>query len=118
MTEPVQRIYRATVRGRFGAIDADRRAQLLDEQGDHDMFSARFIPEGAFLYEPSLIGFQYRYEVRIDGENPADADELAKLEAEENASADLAARHLDGRIVSVSTMCVNDLKVRRKKDSR
>lgn len=111
----MERTYRITVRGRFDALGDDQRKKLLAEQSDHDMFAARFSPEGTFLYEPSLINFQLRYEIIADEASPVDADTSAELQATERAHADLAHRQLNGTVTAVAMTCVNDLKPRKKK---
>ncbi|WP_198587371.1 DUF6204 family protein, partial [Brevibacterium epidermidis] len=69
--------YRTTVRGRFADLDDDQRHRLRAAQSEHDMFSARFIPEGTFLYTPELVFFQHRFLIEVDETDPDDAEELA-----------------------------------------
>lgn len=109
----MERTYRMTVRGRFAELTAQQRAHLLDEQGDHGMFSARFSPEGTFLYGPELVGYQFRYEVRVDEPSPDDAELLARMRVEERATIDLEERGYSGRIVDISVVCVNDMRFKK-----
>lgn len=113
----MERTYRMTVRGRFTALTSQQRTSLLAEQGDHGMFSARFSPEGTFLYGPELVVYQFRYEVVVDEPSPDDAEVLARMQAEDRAATDLEARGFQGRIVDVSAVCVNDMR-NRKRSSR
>ncbi|MCF2586312.1 DUF6204 family protein [Brevibacterium sp. UCMA 11752] len=109
----MNRTYRTTVRGRFADLDDTRRATLRAAHEDHDMFSARFTSEGTFLYTPELVTYQHRFEIVIEEESPEDAEVLAHMRAEELAKADLDKRGLSGRTVGVSSVCVEDVKLRR-----
>lgn len=104
--------YRMTVRGRFADLDEDQRRSLRAEQKDHDMFAARFSPEGSFLYAPELATYQHRFLITVDESAPEDAETLARIEAEQLAVGDLDPRGLSGRTVDVSAVCVDDIKVR------
>lgn len=109
----MERTYRMTVWGRFTSLTPVQRTQLLAEQSNHGMFSARFSPAGTFLYGPELIGYQFRYEVVVDEPNPVDAELLARLQAEDSASNDLENRGYQGRIVDTTAVCVNDMRFRK-----
>lgn len=76
------------------------------------MFAARFTPEGTFLYTPELVNHQHRFLLTIDKANPDDAEMAAGIRAEELSDADLAERGLGGRTVDVSSVCIEDAKVR------
>lgn len=104
--------FRITVRGRFAGLDEEQRRSLRAAQDDHDMLSARFSPEGTFLYTPELVNYQHRFLVTSDEADRDDAETLACIRAEELSAADLAARELGGRIMGVSAVCVEDIKVR------
>ncbi len=66
------RIFRVTVRGQFDALDDATRAQLVAEAPDHDFVSqAAFTRDGTFSYEPNLVAFSFRYEVRVDEDGDA-----------------------------------------------
>ncbi len=61
------RIFRVTVRGQFGELDEATRSRLIAEAPDHDFVTqAAFTRDGTFSYEPNLIAFSFRYEVRVD----------------------------------------------------
>ncbi len=109
----MKRTYRMTVRGRFTDLTEQQRQQLRAEQDDHDMLIAQFTPEGMFIYSPDLGGYQFRYLLVVDEDNPADADVAAQLEAEERAASDIVAHGLAGRIVKTDLTCVEDVKVRK-----
>lgn len=77
------------------------------------LFSARFTPEGTFLYTSELVTYQHRFEIVIEEESPEDAEVLAHLRADKLAKADLDKRGLRGRLVDISSVCVEDIKLRR-----
>lgn len=104
--------YRITVRGRFSDLNEHQCAHLRTHQTDHDMFTARFTPEGTFLYTRELVNYQHRFLITVDEVNPDDAELEAHIRAEELAGADLAGRGLTGRTVEVSAVCVEDVRVR------
>ncbi|MBF6212802.1 hypothetical protein IU433_20380 [Nocardia puris] len=108
----MNRTYRVTVCGRFANLDAAQRDRLRAEQDAHDMFAARFTPEGTFLYSPELIGYQFRYLLQVADESPEDAEVIARLRAEELAGAGMRERGLDGRIVDITVTCVEDMQSR------
>ena len=104
--------FRITVRGRFDGLDEDQRRSLRAAQDDHDMLSARFSPEGTFLYTPELVNYQHRFLITSDEADRDDAETLANIRAEELSAADLSSRGFEGRTISVSAVCVEDIKVR------
>lgn len=81
-------IFRVMVRGRFANLDDDTRSALLDDAAAHDVLSAAFTREGTLTYDPALVAFTYRYEVRESGDGSA---ETAGERAVEMASSSLAA---------------------------
>lgn len=107
------RTYRTTVRGRFNDLGDAQRRELRAVQNAHDMFSARFTSEGTFLYTPELVTYQHRFEIIVEEESPEDAEVLAHLRAEELVKADLERRGLCGTVVDISSVCVEDVKLRR-----
>ena len=44
---------------------------MLAEIAQHDIFVSAFTAVGTFTYDPPLVAFNLRYEVRIPGENPS-----------------------------------------------
>ena len=82
-------IYRVVVRGQFDDLAPDRREVLLAEADNHDIFKAAYTKEGTFTYEPNLVAFQFRYEIRImadDSDSPADNEAAVVAQAEEQAT--------------------------------
>lgn len=108
----MSRTYRATVRGRFENLTAPQRERLRAEQDEHGMFTARFAPEGVFLYGPELVGYQFRYLLSIEEGSPEDADLLARMEAEDLAEAGIGERGFAGRITGTTLVCLEDMKIR------
>ncbi|MGO2036178.1 MAG: DUF6204 family protein [Brevibacterium sp.] len=104
--------FRITVRGRFDELTEEQRRTLRDEQEEHDMFAARFTPEGTFLYTPELVNYQHRYLLDTEESDPQDAEALTRMHAEELSTADLSARGLSGHDVDVSAVCIESLKIR------
>jgi len=80
-------IYRALVRGRFGTLDPDLRADLLARAGEHSVFDAAFTRAGTLTYDDRLVAFTFRYEIRESGDDPEAA---AKSQALAMATASLA----------------------------
>jgi hypothetical protein len=111
----MNRTYRVTVRGRFEEVSAPQRERLREQQEAHGMFASRFTPEGAFLYTPELVGYQFRYLLHIQENNSEDADLAARLEAQELAEAGMRERGLRGRIVDISLTCLDEVKIRKGK---
>lgn len=106
------RTYRITVRGRFTDLTVAQRERLRSEQAEHDMFAAKYTPDGAFLYGPELVGYQFRYLLSVEEASPEDADLAAQLEAEELAEAGIRERGFQGRIVDTVLTCLEDMKIR------
>lgn len=104
--------FRITVRGRFSDLDEHQCEDLRTHQAEHDMFAARFTPEGTFLYTHELVNYQHRFFITADEVNPDDAELEARVRAEELAGADLVGRGLWGRTVDVSAVCIENLKIR------
>ena len=61
-------VYRVVVRGQFADLADDQRAALLAEADEHDFHKVAYTEWGTFIYEPNLVAFNFRYEVRIDSE--------------------------------------------------
>ena len=75
------RVYRVTVRGKFGSLDEATRAYLTREQPEHDIFKSAYTAEGTFTYDERIHFFNLRYEIRCVGESD-DPESLARQEAE------------------------------------
>lgn len=66
------RIFRVTVRGQFDELDDVTFQRLTAEAADHDFVAqAAFTRDGTFSYEPNLVAFSFRYEVRVDDDGDA-----------------------------------------------
>lgn len=66
------RVHRVVVRGQFDALTAQQRSALLAEADQHSFHTVAYTEWGTFIYEPNLVAFNFRYEVRADDD--ADAD--------------------------------------------
>ena len=70
------KIYRAAVRGHLSDIDDATRTALVALADEHDYFNSAFTAEGTFTYDPQLVAFNVRYEMRFV---PDDQLQIAKL---------------------------------------
>ena len=109
------RTYRVHVSGQFAALTPAARAQLRAQQPDHDVFGSAFTPEGTFTYAPSLTRFTLRYLLEVLEESAAEADEAAALEGELLASGYLDSRGISRRPLTISAVCMQDVKVKRRR---
>ena len=75
------RVYRVTVRGKFGSLDDATHAYLTREQPEHDIFKSAYTAEGTFTYDERIQFFNLRYEIRCNDDSD-DAENLARQEAE------------------------------------
>ncbi len=62
------RVYRVTVRGRFNDLSEESRRYLVTSQSEHDIFNSGYTTEGTFTYDSRIDYFNFRYEVRVTGE--------------------------------------------------
>lgn len=76
------RVYRVTVRGRFGELADDVRRYLAGAQAEHDIALSAYSAEGTFVYDAKLDFFNLRYEVRAADDDAATAAATALREAE------------------------------------
>jgi hypothetical protein len=93
------KIFRVVVRGHFHGLTDDQRAALLATAEDHEIFKARYTRDGSLTYEPNLVAFSFRYEVRVGDDDSDDPEHWATETAMEKATASLGAmgigfRHL------------------------
>ena len=101
-------VFRVTVRGQFHDLDdapAVRQA-LVDTAADHDIFRSAFTADGTFTYEPALVAFNLRYEVRRRGD---DAHQAALDEGIERAIAYLSGRNISHRHLRASATDMADM---------
>ena len=61
-------VHRVVVRGHFADLTSEQRAALLAEAEEHSFHKVAYTEWGTFIYEPNLVAFNFRYEVRIDDE--------------------------------------------------
>jgi hypothetical protein len=66
------KIYRAVVRGHFSELDDTTRAALVAAADEHTYFDSAFTADGTFTYDPQLVAFNLRYEMRFVPDDPGD----------------------------------------------
>lgn len=101
------RIHRVVVRGHFDQLTSEQRAALLAEADEHGVFTAAYTEHGTFTYEPNLVAYQFRFEVRLDDEvegasSPVEIG-LAKA-ATQMAAWGLATKHVRATATDMSTV--------------
>ena len=109
------RTYREHVSGQFRALTPAVSAQLRAEQPDHEVFGSAFTPQGTFTYAPSLTRFTLRYLLEVSEDSAAEADEAAAVEGELLASDYFASRGISHKPLTVSAVCLQDVKVKRRR---
>lgn len=100
-------VHRVVVRGQFADLTPQQRHALLAEADDHSIFRSSFTEWGTFTYEPNLVAFNFRYEVRLDDEVDEPTDPVAVGMAKATASlADwgLGSKHLRGHAADMSAI--------------
>ncbi len=68
------RIYRVVVRGHFHGLDDEQRANLRAAAPDHEIFKSAYTRDGTLTYEPNLVAFSFRYEMREPDDALSDAE--------------------------------------------
>lgn len=92
------RIFRVVVRGHFYGLDARQQANLRAAAGDHEIFKSSYTREGTLTYEPNLVAFSFRFELRdTDSETDAEAEQRVTEIALDRARASLATMGVDHR---------------------
>jgi hypothetical protein len=89
------KIYRAVVRGHFSEIDDATRAALVAAADEHDYFHSAFTADGTFTYDPQLVAFNVRYEMRFVPNDPSDLDDTVTDAEVETAAMKRAVAWLD-----------------------
>lgn len=107
-------IFRVIVRGRFGELEPDARAALLDALDEHDIVTSGlgFTADGTLAYDDRIDFFSYRVEVRISDKEAGDsgsARDLAFERAVEVAAADLKRRGLPWRSLNPTGSNMSDV---------
>jgi len=110
----VTRTYRVQVTGQFADLSPTVRAQLRAEQAEHDLLLAAFTSAGTFTYTPTLTRFTLRYLLAVSEDSAAEADEAAEVEGELLAAQFLEARGIAHKPLTVSAVCLDDVKVKRR----
>ncbi len=84
------RTFRVTVRGVFGGLTAEQRAELLAQAAEHDVLHAAFTAEGHLSYDlATRTAFTFRY---LDSGEAEEDILLAELRAEESTTSWLTSR--------------------------
>ncbi len=91
------KIYRAAVRGHFSDIDDATRTALVALADEHDYFNSAFTAEGTFTYDPQLVAFNVRYEMRFVPDDPSDPDDIVTDAEVETAAMERAIAWLDSK---------------------
>lgn len=69
-------VHRVVVRGQFADLTTEQRAALLAEADEHSFHKVAYTEWGTFIYEPNLVAFNFRYEVRADDDDDPAPDPL------------------------------------------
>lgn len=91
------RIFRVVVRGHFHDLDAEPRAILVAEAPNYEIFKSAHTADGTLTYEPNLVAFSFRYEIRDSDDSPEGAAERVMEEAMAKARASLDTMGVDHR---------------------
>ena len=102
-------IFRVTVRGQFAELEPSQRAALLAVADDHSVFRSAYTREGTFTYEPNLVAFNFRYEIREPDDDGRDARAAAEQRGLELAVAALAEGSLGHKHLRVTVADMADM---------
>jgi hypothetical protein len=91
------RIFRVVVRGHFHDLDAEQRANLVAQADNYEIFKSAYTADGTLTYEPNLVAFSFRYEIRDADDSPAGAEDRVIDAALAKARASLAVMGVDYR---------------------
>ena len=91
------KIYRAVVRGHFSEIDDATGEALVAVAHEHTYFDSGFTAEGTFTYDPQLVAFSLRYEMRFAPDDPCDPDDMVTDTEVEAAALARAINWLDSK---------------------
>ncbi|MCU1369005.1 MAG: hypothetical protein JWO77_199 [Ilumatobacteraceae bacterium] len=61
-------VHRVVVRGHFADLTPEQRDALLAEADEHGFNTIAYTEWGTFIYEPNLVAFNFRYEIRTDSD--------------------------------------------------
>ncbi len=96
------KIYRAVVRGQFQDLAEAERADLIANAAEHDYFHSAFTSAGTFTYDPQLVAFNLRYEIRFGSDADDDSEAAAERQALAQATAFLDAAGYGSKRVTVT----------------
>lgn len=102
------------VTGQFADLSPTARAELRGKQAEHDLLLAAFTPAGTFTYSPTLTRFTLRYLLEVSEDSAAEADEAAEVEGDLVAAQFLQAQGIAHKPLTVSAVCLDDVKVKRR----
>jgi hypothetical protein len=91
------KIYRAVVRGHFSELDDATRAALTAAADEHTYFDSAFTAEGTFTYDPQLVAFNLRAEMRFVTDDPTNASDTVTDADVETAAMERAVAWLDSK---------------------
>ncbi len=69
---------------------------MIADADQHTYFDSAFTADGTFTYDPQLVAFNLRYEMRFVPDDPADPDDTVTESEVEAAALERAAAWLDG----------------------
>jgi hypothetical protein len=98
-------VHRVVVRGHFADLTEEQRQALLAEADEHSFHKVAYTEWGTFIYEPNLVAFNFRYEVRIDDDADPRPDPLEVGMAKAQASLaewGLGSKHLRASATDMS----------------
>ena len=107
------RTYRVQVTGQFADLTPTLTRRLLEEQADHDVLVSAFTPAGTFTYTTSLTRFTLRYLLEAQDISAVEADAAVLVDGELMAVDFLESRELTHKPLTVSAVCLQDVKVKR-----
>jgi hypothetical protein len=90
-------IFRVVVRGHFHGLDDEQRAVLVAEAENYEIFKSAYTAAGTLTYEPNLVAFSFRYEIRDSDDSSAGAEERVIEAALAKARASLETMGVDFR---------------------
>ena len=85
----MSRTIRVTVRGSFGPLTEQQRAELTAERAEHDFLHTEYTPQGYLAYDLPRPFFTFRFLAEVDGEDQIPA---ATARSQAAAEAWMAAR--------------------------
>jgi hypothetical protein len=103
------RIFRVVVRGHFHDLDSEQRENLLAAAANHDIFKSAYTAAGTLTYEPNLVAFSFRYELRDSDDAPVGAEERVIEAAMAKARESLDIMGVDHRHLRATATNMSDV---------